>query len=132
MPPPRWAGDLRYGTDVTARYGFVAFDLYGTLLDIAGLAPRLSQQLGRDATALLAAWRTAQLERSWELNRLGTSVIIATHDLELVVQLCTRAVILDGGKIVAEGPPTNLLADEPLMLAHGLERPHILQHHHPH
>jgi len=26
----------------------------------------------------------------------------------------------------------DLLSDEPLMLAHGLERPHILQHHHPH
>lgn len=72
MPPPRRAGDPRYGTEVSKRYSFVAFDLYGTLLDIAGLAPRLSQLLGRDSTALLAAWRTAQLERSWELNRLGT------------------------------------------------------------
>ena len=66
------------------------------------------------------------------LASIGATKIIATHDLELVVQLCTRAVILDGGKIVAEGPPVDLLADEPLMLAHGLERPHILQHRHPH
>jgi cobalt/nickel transport system ATP-binding protein len=66
------------------------------------------------------------------LATIPATKIIATHDLELVVQLCTRAVILDGGKIVAEGPPADLLADEPLMLAHGLERPHILQHYHPH
>lgn len=66
------------------------------------------------------------------LATIPATKIIATHDLELVVQLCTRAVILDGGKIVAEGPPVDLLADEPLMLAHGLERPHILQHRHPH
>jgi len=51
-------------------YQLVAFDLYGTLLDISGLAGKLSELLGRDATALLAAWRTAQLERTWELNRL--------------------------------------------------------------
>lgn len=52
------------------RYRIVAFDLYGTLLDVSGLAAKLSGMLGRDATALLAAWRTAQLERTWELNRL--------------------------------------------------------------
>jgi hypothetical protein len=39
---------------------------------------------------------------------------------------------VDAGKVVAEGRPVELLDDEPLMLAHGLERPHILQHRHPH
>jgi len=33
---------------------------------------------------------------------------------------------------VGDGPPDLLLNDEELMLAHGLERPHILQHRHPH
>jgi cobalt/nickel transport system ATP-binding protein len=66
------------------------------------------------------------------LAAIPATKIIATHDLELVVQLCTRAVVLDGGKIAADGPPVDLLADEPLMLAHGLERPHVLQHRHPH
>ncbi|HEX4420176.1 MAG TPA: haloacid dehalogenase type II [Kofleriaceae bacterium] len=54
-----------------ARYRLVAFDLYGTLLDISGLAARMSAVIGRDATALLAAWRAAQLERTWALNRLA-------------------------------------------------------------
>ncbi len=66
------------------------------------------------------------------LKQIPATTIVATHDLELVVELCSRAIVLDGGKIVAEGPPRDLLADEPLMLAHGLERPHILQHGHPH
>jgi cobalt transport protein ATP-binding subunit len=66
------------------------------------------------------------------LGRLPATKIIATHDLELVVELCSRAVVVDGGKVVASGAPAELLADEPLMLAHGLERPHILQHRHPH
>jgi len=52
-------------------YRLAVFDLYGTLLDVSGLAAKLSGLLGKDATSLLAAWRTAQLERSWELNRLG-------------------------------------------------------------
>ncbi|HPA19153.1 MAG TPA: ABC transporter ATP-binding protein [Verrucomicrobiae bacterium] len=58
--------------------------------------------------------------------------IIASHDLELVVELCPRVIVLDGGLIVADGPTERLLSDEPLMLAHGLERPHILRHRHPH
>jgi cobalt/nickel transport system ATP-binding protein len=66
------------------------------------------------------------------LRAIPATRIIATHDLEMVVEVCSRAVVIDGGKVVAEGPPHELLADEPLMLAHGLERPHILQHRHPH
>jgi cobalt/nickel transport system ATP-binding protein len=66
------------------------------------------------------------------LRDIPTTKVIATHDLELVVELCSRAILLDGGTVVAEGPPGALLDDEALMLAHGLERPHILQHRHPH
>lgn len=66
------------------------------------------------------------------LRRVPATKIIATHDLELVAELCERAVVLDGGKVVAEGPASEILADEPLMLAHGLERPHILLHRHSH
>jgi hypothetical protein len=39
---------------------------------------------------------------------------------------------LDHGQIIADGRTVELLADEQLMLAHGLERPHILHHRHPH
>ena len=66
------------------------------------------------------------------LRGIAATKLIATHDLELVVELCPRSIILDGGRIIADGPTTELLADEALMLAHGLERPHILQHRHPH
>ena len=66
------------------------------------------------------------------LTRLPMGQLIATHDLEFVVEICPRAIVLDGGRIVADGPSRQLLDDERLMLAHGLERPHILRHHHPH
>jgi 2-haloacid dehalogenase len=49
----------------------VAFDLYGTLLDVSGLAQRLRAFAGEEAPGLLARWRKAQLDRTWELNRLG-------------------------------------------------------------
>jgi cobalt/nickel transport system ATP-binding protein len=58
--------------------------------------------------------------------------IIATHDLEMVVEVCSRVIVLDGGKVVADGPTRDILNNDALMLAHGLERPHILRHSHPH
>lgn len=66
------------------------------------------------------------------LQSIPATKIIATHDLELVFKLCQRAVVLDEGRVVADGPAMALLSDEELMLAHGLEKPHILKHAHPH
>jgi len=66
------------------------------------------------------------------LCQISATKIIASHDLELVVELCPRVILLDGGQIIADGATAQLLNDEKLMLAHGLERPHILQHRHPH
>ena len=71
--------------------------------------------------------RLIEMLRSFEHTK-----IIATHDLELVVEVCSHVMVMDGGKIVAEGPTADLLNDEALMLNHGLERPHILRHLHPH
>jgi energy-coupling factor transporter ATP-binding protein EcfA2 len=66
------------------------------------------------------------------LQRLPVAQVIATHDLELVVETCVRVIVLDRGTIVMEGPPAEVFADEPRMLQHGLETPHILRHRHPH
>lgn len=66
------------------------------------------------------------------LQAVPATKLIATHDLELVVELCPRSIVLDRGRVVADGPTVELLGNEELMLAHGLERPHILQHRHPH
>jgi cobalt/nickel transport system ATP-binding protein len=66
------------------------------------------------------------------LSRLPVTQLIATHDLEFVVEICPRTIVLDGGRIVADGATRRLLDDEQLMLAHGLERPHSLRHSHPH
>ena len=54
-----------------ARYTLVAFDLYGTILDLSGLSARLSGLLDGEATTLLADWRRAQVELTWELNQRG-------------------------------------------------------------
>lgn len=55
------------------------------------------------------------------LDQLGTTMLISTHDLRLVQELCPRTVILDEGHIVADGATDELLGDEGLLRAHGLE-----------
>ena len=66
------------------------------------------------------------------LKTIPATKIIASHDLELVFQICSHTIVLDKGEIVAEGITTTILSDEALMLEHGLEKPHILLHSHPH
>ena len=55
------------------------------------------------------------------LDRLTTTMLISTHDLRLVRELCPRTVILDEGRIVADGATAELLTNEGLLRAHGLE-----------
>jgi cobalt/nickel transport system ATP-binding protein len=60
------------------------------------------------------------------MNQLTVTKLIAAHDLEMVLQTCTRAVLLDRGQIVADGPVREVLADPELMEKHGLEVPYSL------
>jgi cobalt/nickel transport system ATP-binding protein len=66
------------------------------------------------------------------IRSINATKIIATHDLELVAEVCSRAIVMDEGSIVADGGTDNILSDELLMFSHGLEKPHILKHKHPH
>jgi cobalt/nickel transport system ATP-binding protein len=46
------------------------------------------------------------------LQGIPATKLIATHDLEWVVELCSRVIVLDGGVVVADGPTTEILNDE--------------------
>ncbi|MDR3617797.1 MAG: ABC transporter ATP-binding protein [Paludisphaera borealis] len=54
---------------------------------------------------------------------LSCTKLIATHDLEMVLEVCPRTILLDGGAVVADGPSRQILDDAPLLEAHGLETP---------
>lgn len=61
------------------------------------------------------------------IGRLNKTILVATHDLEMVLELCTRVVLLDGGKIIAGGEPREIMSQSALMLDHGLEIPASLR-----
>ena len=48
---------------------------------------------------------------------------ITTHDMRLVQELFPRAIVMDDGQIVADGLTFEILTDEALLNAHGLEKP---------
>jgi cobalt/nickel transport system ATP-binding protein len=61
------------------------------------------------------------------IREIGATKVIAAHDLEMILEICGRVLVLDGGGLVADGPAAQLLADPALMAAHGLEVPHSLR-----
>ncbi|MFI5840156.1 energy-coupling factor ABC transporter ATP-binding protein [Catenuloplanes sp. NPDC051500] len=58
------------------------------------------------------------------LRGLPVTVLMVTHDLPYALELCDRSVILDDGRIVADGPTRTLLADPGLLAKHRLELPY--------
>lgn len=57
------------------------------------------------------------------LKKLSQSVILCTHDLDMALDLCSRAVILHDGVIATEGPLPELFRDKELLERCGLELP---------
>ncbi|MDQ4032980.1 MAG: cobalt ABC transporter ATP-binding protein, partial [Actinomycetota bacterium] len=57
------------------------------------------------------------------LLRLDRTMLMVTHDLPYALQLCPRSVVLDEGRVVADGPTLELLADGDLLARHRLELP---------
>jgi cobalt/nickel transport system ATP-binding protein len=55
---------------------------------------------------------------------LDITILMVTHDLPYALQLCPRALIMNGGTITADGPTAQLLADTDLLAASRLELPY--------
>jgi lipooligosaccharide transport system ATP-binding protein len=59
---------------------------------------------GLDPQARHLVW-----ERLWQLKRQGVTLVLTTHYMDEAEQLCDRLVIMDQGRIVAEGSPRQLI-----------------------
>ncbi|MDD2922782.1 MAG: energy-coupling factor ABC transporter ATP-binding protein, partial [Anaerolineales bacterium] len=57
------------------------------------------------------------------LRELPITMLVSTHDMALVKELFPRTLVMDEGRIVADGLTIDILDDENLLTAHGLEKP---------
>ena len=57
------------------------------------------------------------------LRDLPITMLVSSHDLLMVRELFPRMIIMDEGQIVADGATTELMSNESLLEAHGLEKP---------
>ncbi|MBL8101163.1 MAG: ABC transporter ATP-binding protein [Anaerolineales bacterium] len=57
------------------------------------------------------------------LRELPITMLVSTHDMKLVQELFPRTIVMDEGRVVADGLTQEILEDEKLLTAHGLEKP---------
>ena len=58
-----------------------------------------------------------------ELNHDGTTILVVTHDMQLVAEYADRMIVLAGGRVVADGTTTEVFADAELIERAGLRLP---------
>ena len=63
------------------------------------------------------------------LNSFHYLKIIASHDLDMILDTCSRTILMSDGKIIADGRTENILYDKELLENYNLELPLCLQKH---
>lgn len=61
------------------------------------------------------------------INKLPQTKLIASHDLDMILDTCERVILLSHGSIVADGPAETLLQDKRLLESNRMELPFCLQ-----
>ncbi len=61
------------------------------------------------------------------IRRLKQTKLIASHDLDMILDTCQRVILLSGGKIVADGPVEEILCNRELLEGNRMELPFCLQ-----
>ncbi|MBI9100027.1 MAG: ABC transporter ATP-binding protein, partial [Spirochaetaceae bacterium] len=113
------------------------FHLSGGEKRMAGIASLLSM----NPKVLLFDEPTANLDSRNKrkvielIQSMTETLFISSHNLEFLLETCTRVIVIDEGQIVADGPIKKIMSHEKLMNDHGLEKPHSLvphqvKHHH--
>lgn len=64
------------------------------------------------------------------IQESSETILVSSHDLELVLEVCERVVLIDHGRIIADDNARTIMGNRELMETHGLETPHSLTHRH--
>ena len=61
------------------------------------------------------------------INKLSTTKLIASHDLDMILDTCSRVILMHDGEIIADGPVEKILTDRELLETNHMELPFKLQ-----
>ena len=61
------------------------------------------------------------------IDRFDHLKILTSHDLDFIWDTCSRVILMNGGRVIADGPAKEILSDKELLEANGLELPLSLQ-----
>lgn len=95
----------------------------------------IARALAQQAPLILADEPVAGLDPGHQISTMqafgdlaqsGTSTLVSLHDLGLAARHCTRLILMDDGKITADGPPESVLTSENLAKTFGISA-HISQ-----
>lgn len=65
------------------------------------------------------------------IRDLPQTMLIASHDLDMILDTCDRVLLLSGGRLAADGPAEEILRDRALLEANRMELPFCLAGYHP-
>ena len=124
----RWALEM-VGLDPTAVEGRIPFTLSGGEMRRVALASILAMRpevliLDEPTAGLDPRGRRELLGRvqAWQ-EETGPTLILVSHNLEELARVVERVALLDGGKVVADGPVRQVLSDGELLRSTGLDVP---------
>ena len=70
------------------------------------------------------------LRSNRDLSAQKETIVVSSHDLELILEVCDRVILLNQGRVIADGVPQEIMSDRILMESNNLEVPHSLTHDH--
>ncbi len=127
------ADDLRLAREALAATGTAQLEsrLFSTLSGGERQRVVIAAALAQASDALLLDEPTAALDLGYQLDvaallarinkQHGTTMIIATHDLNLAASLCERVVLLKDGRVIAQGTTAETLTAEHVRRLYGVE-----------
>jgi len=90
----------------------------------------ISRALAQETPLLLADEPAAGLDPAHQLSLMrlfsdlgeqGRGILVSTHDLGLAARFCTRLILMDAGKLVADGLPETVLTPKNLGAVYGVK-----------
>ena len=59
------------------------------------------------------------------IHQQGKTIVLVTHDMDAVLEYATHVIVMHQGEVIAEGTPSEIFSDQPLLQRTGLQLPKV-------